>query len=146
MSPGNVAVAFDHGVTLADFERFLRKERRMNATVDDPGSAFSRHAADGVSAQCVAGVDADSDDVAGMDALRNNLFQGLIDEDGVTRDSRCCGGEDEEPSGSDDGRAKRIVAGINQVNAHRTNFPRASTVASVSMDAKNDHTRICHSA
>jgi hypothetical protein len=35
-------------------------------------------------------MDADADDIAGGDGLGNNLFQGLIDEDGVSDARRGC--------------------------------------------------------
>ena len=81
--PGKIAVAFDDGVGLAALERFFRKQRGVNAAIDDPCAAGASHAADRVSAQGVAGVDADADDVAGMNGLGDDLLEGFIDEDGI---------------------------------------------------------------
>ncbi len=55
----------------------------MDAAVDNPGSAFACDAADFVAAEGVAGVDADSDDVAGLDGFGDDLFEGFVDEDGI---------------------------------------------------------------
>jgi hypothetical protein len=84
----------------------------VDAAVDDPCAAGARHAADGVSAQGVAGVDADADDVAGMDALGDDLFERLIDEDGVACGCGCGGGKDEEPARRDDAVPKELSLGL----------------------------------
>jgi hypothetical protein len=54
----------------------------MDAAIDDPGSAFSGDAADFIAAEGVAGVDADADDVAGLDGFGEDLLKGFVD-DGV---------------------------------------------------------------
>ncbi len=87
LRPGDVAVAFDDGVGLAALEGFFGKERGVDAAVDDPGSALAGHAADLVAAQGVAGVDADADDVAGLDGVGDDLLERLVDEDGVAQQS-----------------------------------------------------------
>ena len=83
LAPGKIAVALDDGVGFAAFERFFGKQGGVNAAVDDPGAAAARHAADGISAQGIAGVHADADDVAGLNGFGHNLLERLIDEDGV---------------------------------------------------------------
>jgi hypothetical protein len=90
----------------------------VNSAIDDPGAAGTRHAADGVTAQSIAGVHADADDVAGLDRLGHNLLEGFIDENGISDCGGCGGGEDEEPARRDDRGAKGIVAGIDEMNAH----------------------------
>jgi hypothetical protein len=116
--PGHVAIAFDDGVGFSGGKGFFGKEGGVNAAVDDPCSAGAGHAADGVSAESVAGVDADADDVSGVDALGSDLLEGFIDEDWVACAARGGGSEDEEPSRGDYGRAKGIVAGVDQVDTH----------------------------
>jgi hypothetical protein len=72
-------------------------------------------------------VDADADDVAGLDAFRDDLFKRLIDEDGVAGEFGCGGGEDKEPSGGDDRSSKRIVRGVYETYTHwGPTFPGAS--------------------
>ena len=82
-APGDVAVAFDHGVSVASFEGFFGKERGVDAAVDDPGTALAGDATDLVAAEGVAGVNADADDVAGLDGFGDDLLDGFVDEDGV---------------------------------------------------------------
>jgi hypothetical protein len=84
LAPGDVAIAFDNSVRLAAFEGFFREEGGVDAAVDDPGSAFAGDAADFVAAEGVAGVDADANDVAGLDRFGEDLFDGLVDEDGIS--------------------------------------------------------------
>ncbi len=90
----------------------------MNAAVDDPCAAFAGHAADLVSAQRIAGVDADADDVAGLDGGGVDRFERLVNEDGVAGNLWRGGGKDEKPARGDDSGAKGVVAGIYEMNAH----------------------------
>jgi hypothetical protein len=89
----------------------------VDAAVDDPGSALAGDAADLVAAEGVAGVDADADDVAGLDGFGDDLLEGFVDEDGVACGGGCGGSEDEEPTRGDDGGAKGVVARIYEMNA-----------------------------
>ena len=84
----------------------MGEERGMDAAINDGCTAVARHAANGVSAEGVAGMDADADDVPGMNALRDDLLQRLIDEDGDAGYAGGCGGEDEQPSRGDYSLAK----------------------------------------
>jgi hypothetical protein len=131
-TPGDVAVAFDYGVGVSAFEGFFGEEGGVDAAVDDPGSALAGDAADFVAAEGVAGVDADADDVAGLDGFGDDLFDGFVDEDGVACGGGCGGGEDEEPTGGDDGGAKGVVAGIYKMNADESTFSRVNAVDSES--------------
>ena len=83
LCPDEVAIAFDDGVRLPALESFFREKRGVNAAVDHPGAACARHAADLVAAQCIAGVHADADNVAGLDGLGVDLLQGFVDQNGV---------------------------------------------------------------
>ncbi|WP_433984761.1 hypothetical protein RBB78_09865 [Tunturiibacter empetritectus] len=123
-APGYVAVAFDYGVGFAALECFFGEEGGVDAAVDDPGSAFAGDAADLVAAEGVAGVDADADDVAGLDGVGDDLFDGFVDEDGVACEGGCGGGEDEEPTGCDYSGPKRVVAGIYEMNTQESNLAR----------------------
>ena len=116
-APGDVAVAFDYGMGCPAFEGFLGEEGGMDAAVDDPGSALSSDAAYFVAAKSVAGVDADADEVAGLDGFGEDLLDGFIDEDGVAGCGWGSGGEDEKPTWSDDGGTEGVVAGVDEMNA-----------------------------
>jgi hypothetical protein len=80
-------------------------------------------------------VHADADDIAGRDALGDDLLQRLIYKDGITGDGWGCCCQDEEPPWCDDCRSKRIIAGVDQMDANFRAFPRSSTVASGSIRA-----------
>jgi len=92
----------------------------VDSAVDDPGSAFAGNAAYFVAAEGVAGVDADTDDVAGLDGFGDDLFDGFVDEDGVACDGWRGGGEDEEPTWGDDCGPKGVVAGIYEMNTQES--------------------------
>jgi hypothetical protein len=128
LAPGDVAVAFDYGVSVAAFEGFFGEEGGVDAAVDDPGSAFAGDAAYLVAAEGVAGVNADADDVVGLDGFGEDLFEGFVDEDGISCRRRCGCGEDEEPTGGDYCSPKRVVAGIYEMNAN-VNLPFLRTSA-----------------
>ena len=83
-APGDIAVAFDYSVSVAALKGFFGVEGGVDAAVDDPGSALAGDAADFVAAQGVAGVDADADNVAGLDGFGGDLFERLVDEDGIS--------------------------------------------------------------
>jgi hypothetical protein len=100
----------------------------VDAAVDDPGSAFAGDAADFVTAEGVAGMDADADDVAGLDGFGGDLFEGLVDEDGISCGRRCGCGENEEPTGGDYGGPKGVIAGIYEMNTQESNLCSANTV------------------
>jgi hypothetical protein len=78
-------------------------------------------------------VDADADNVVGLDGFGEDLFEGLIDQDGIASGGRGRCGEYKEPSWGDDGGTKRVVAGIYKMNANlNLPFLRTSAVDSKS--------------
>ena len=91
LAPREVAVALDDGMAAAEVQRFLRVQRGVDAAVHDERAAVSRDAADLVSAQGVAGVDADADDVARRNRGRVELLEGLVGDEriAVFRGGRC---------------------------------------------------------
>ncbi|HTD96675.1 MAG TPA: hypothetical protein VK627_07085 [Edaphobacter sp.] len=90
----------------------------MNSAVDDPCSTAAGDASDLVAAQGIAGVDADADDIAGLNGFRDDLLDGFVDEDGIARDCRSRCGQDKEPSGGDNGSTKGVVAGVYKMDAN----------------------------
>ena len=112
LRPDDVAVALDDGVRAAMFPRFVRKERRVDAAVDHPCAALARLASHFVSAQRVAGMNADADHVSGLDVLDLEGRQRFVDEVGITPLASRRRGENVEPAGSDHGHAKGHVARI----------------------------------
>src|SRR4029079_11874151 len=65
--PDQIAITLDDRVRLALLARLVRIQRRVNATVHDPGAAFAHRPAHFVAAQRIARVDPDADDVTGGD-------------------------------------------------------------------------------
>jgi hypothetical protein len=122
LAPGEVAVAFDYGVGLTLVHGFFREEGSVDTAVDDPATALAGHAAYFVAAKGVAGVDADADDVTGLDGFGDDLFEGFVDEDGVASDLRGCCGENKEPTWRDNCGPKRVVAGIYEMNTQESNL------------------------
>ena len=55
----------------------------MDAPVHNPSSALARHAPHLHASQCIAGMDADAHDVAGLDELGLNLFQCFVSNDRI---------------------------------------------------------------
>ena len=94
----------------------------MDATVNNPGSAFAGDATDFVAPEGVASVDTDADDVARMDRFGEDLLQGFVDQDGVAGDLRGCCCENEEPTRGDYGGAKGVVARIYEMNTQESNL------------------------
>jgi hypothetical protein len=68
----------DDRVAAAEPERFIGIERGVNAAIDDEGTPVAGDLADLVSAERIACVDADADDIAGRDARRVELLQRLV--------------------------------------------------------------------
>ncbi|MGC4083458.1 MAG: hypothetical protein QM736_15445, partial [Vicinamibacterales bacterium] len=64
-------------------ERFVRKERGVDAAVDDPRAARAGGATDLISPARVAGMDPDADDVTLLDALDLDVFERFVDDDRV---------------------------------------------------------------
>ena len=64
----------------AELVRLVRIERRVNAAEDHPGAALPRDPPHLMAAQRIGGVDADADDVAGLDGLGYNGFQRLVND------------------------------------------------------------------
>ena len=116
--PDDVAIALHHRVRAAVLKRLLRIERGMDSPEHNPGAALACRAADFVSSQCVAGVNADTDDVAGLNTLQVEVFQSFIADFGIAERLVGRSGEHVQPSRRDDCRAERSIAGIDEVDAH----------------------------
>jgi hypothetical protein len=61
----------------------------------------------------------DADNISGHDALRRNLFQRFIDENGVASDLRRRCSKNEQPTRCDDGGTEGVVTGIYEMDTHR---------------------------
>jgi hypothetical protein len=77
--------------------RLVRKQRGVNATVDDQRAAFTGGVADLVATQRVTGVNADTDNVAGLDGRRLEHFERLVDDHRIAEARRCSGSQHIQP-------------------------------------------------
>ena len=119
LRPNDISVAFDHDVGAAQLEGLFRIQGRVDAAIHDPGSAFTRHASDFHAAQSIAGMDADANDIAGLNEFGLNLFKGLVGNERIAVAGRSSGGKHVQPTRRDHADAERSIAGIDQVDAHR---------------------------
>jgi hypothetical protein len=106
-------------VCAAALAGFVREERGVHAAKDDVRASGARDLSDAVAPQRVAGVNADSDHVARLDRVFRNRLQCFVDEDRCPVTHWCRRGENVLPARRDDGRPKRHVARIDEMNAHR---------------------------
>ena len=84
-------------------------------------------------------MDTDADYIPRLNALRDDLLQRFIDEDGIARHAWCRRRKHEEPSRGNDCCSKRIVTGINEMYAHWSlTFPGTSPVVSESFSQENE--------
>ncbi len=83
LRPDDVAVALDDDVRAAEIARFLRKQRGMDAAVDDGGAARADQRPDLVAAERVTGVNADADDVAGPDRIDVERLERFVGDAGI---------------------------------------------------------------
>ncbi len=63
-------------------------------------------------------MDADSDDVAGANALRLKCLDGFINNDRIPERPRSRTGQDKKPSGRDNADTKRYITRIHQIDLH----------------------------
>src|SRR5205823_687967 len=81
--PDDVAVAAHDRVRLTVSRGFVRKQRGMNAAEDDPGAALAHLASDLVTAERVAGMNADADDVARANRVEIDRIERFVDDDRI---------------------------------------------------------------
>jgi hypothetical protein len=82
-------------VRAAEIERFVRVERRMDAAEDDRRAPRSRERADLVATQRISRVDADSDDIAGLDRPQIEGLERFIGKVWLPERRRRCRSQDE---------------------------------------------------
>ena len=90
LAPRQVAVPFDDGMSVAQFENFLRIEASVNTTEHHVRAAFPGDAANFITAKRVPGVNADAHNVARMDARGIQLLQRFIANFGVAEFGGSC--------------------------------------------------------
>jgi hypothetical protein len=102
----------------AEVARFLGEQGRVYPAVDDCRAAGPHKRADFVSAQRVAGVNADADDVSRLDRVHFERFKCFVRDAGVAELRRSGTGENEQPTRSDDADAEGEMTRIDEMNGH----------------------------
>jgi hypothetical protein len=115
-SPGNIAVTLDHSVRASDFLRLLREKRGVNSTENYKGALLASQSADLIATQRIGGVNSNSNNIPGLNALEVDLFQGFINDYRIAKALRGSSGEHKEPAWGDDADAKGPITGIDQMN------------------------------
>src|SRR5437588_5427546 len=98
---------------------FVRKQRGMNAAEDDPGAALAHLASDLVTAERVAGMNADADDVARANRVEIDRIQRFVDDDRIAPAAAGRRREDVEPARRNHGDAERFHTRIDKMNARQ---------------------------
>ena len=69
-------------MSATQFVGLIGVEGGMNSSKDHVGAAFAGQFADLVAAKSIRGVDADADNIAGLNLIRVHRLQGLVDQEG----------------------------------------------------------------
>src|SRR5262249_23129226 len=112
----------------------IRKERGVNAAEYDECATRARKPPDGVAAQRIRRVNADSDHVARRDRGCIERIERLVDDARLAESPGCGGGRHLHPSPGDDGKANRQTAGIDKMYAHRFDTHAGGHTAAVRTD------------
>ena len=91
----------------------------MNAAEDDPGAALAHLASDLVTAERVAGMNADADDVARANRVEIDRIQRFVDDDRIAPAAAGRRREDVEPARRNHGDAERFHTRIDKMNARQ---------------------------
>ncbi len=105
-------------MSAAQFVGFVGVEGGVNASKHHVGAALAGQFPDFVAAERVGGVDADADNIAGLNLVRFYRLQGLVHQAGIAKARRCRRCKHIQPARGYDRGAKRNFTGIDEVNAH----------------------------
>jgi hypothetical protein len=99
------------------FADFIRVQRGVDTAIGDERPAFAREASQVVATECVAGVNADPDDVTGRDRLQIERVNRLVDDQGCTVVFRCRRGQYVKPSRRNHSCTEGQITRVDQVYA-----------------------------
>src|SRR5256885_12942075 len=97
---------------------FVRVERCVDSSEHHIGTTIACYFPDLVAAQGICGVDANADNIAGLNLSRVDRRQRLIHDAGIAKARRCRCRKNIQPSRGNDCSAERDFTWINEVNAH----------------------------
>ena len=125
--PSNVAIPLDDGVRVSTLEAFLREEGGVDSAVDDGGSALTGDASHLIAAKRIAGVDADADNIADSYRFRVDLFERLVDQDGLPATLGVAAARTKSQRGVITAVPKELSLGLTRWTRKWTPFQNAST-------------------
>ena len=128
--PHDVAVAAHHRVRAATFTRLIWIQRRVYAAKHDRGPSRSSGGADFITAERIAGVNPNPDDVARMHALEIKGLERLVDDAWAPVCGGCGRAQHEQPARRDHADTEGQMTGVHQVDGHRSPRQTEETVAS----------------
>src|SRR5208283_3477788 len=122
-APRNVTITLHDGVSAPAFQSLFGIQSSVNAPVDHPRASSARHPANLISAQSIARMHTDADDISRHYAFRHNRLKRLVDENRIPHFLRRRRRKDKQPSWRNDSGTERIVAGIYEMDTHGLPFP-----------------------
>ena len=116
--PNQIAVPTHNRVGAASLMSFIRKQRGVDPTKNDPRTAGARFSPNFVASKRVAGVEPNANDVACLNGRRVNRLKRLIHDQRVSPHPRSSCSKDIQPSRSNDCDTKRHMAWIYEMDTH----------------------------
>ena len=107
-----IAIAAHDAVGGAVLVRFIGEQRRMNTAEHDVGTALARKPSQRVSAERIACVNADSDDISRPHRIEIQRLKGFVDDDGIAIGGGSRRGQHIQPARRDHCRAERHITRI----------------------------------
>jgi hypothetical protein len=103
--------------------RLLRVQRRVDAPIHDRGPSSTGAPANLVSAEGIAGVNTDTDNVTRIDRIDLEGRQRFVGNARCAVRGWRCARQHKQPPWCDDANPKREMARIDQMNGHRATCP-----------------------
>ena len=112
LAPDDVAVAPHNTVGGTVLVRFVGEQRRVNATEHHVGAALAREPSQRISAERIARMNADPDDIAGPHRVEIQRLEGFVDDDGIAIGGGRRRRQHIQPARRDHRRAERHITRI----------------------------------
>lgn len=114
--PRQIAIPFNHGVCASEIVRLLWIKCCVHSTEHHNCTLLSSQSANLIAAQCIAGVDSNSNHVPGRNAFHIQRFQCFVDDHRIAKAGGSSTGEHIEPARRDDANAEGLVTRINEIS------------------------------
>lgn len=90
LAPGDIAIPLYDRIRRPVLKRLVRIKGRVDSAEDCPGSTLLRQPADLITAQGIAGVDADANHVTGLNSFEHERLERLVNNPGRAERTRGC--------------------------------------------------------